>query len=138
MKLEIGKTYISRNGREIVTIEEFDEQHTPHPFVGDNVRLYMHSGRWLDEDTECEHDLIREYKPMQMPPEDEMAGILYEEYCDTVGGVAYNGDKLPSWNEFKADPAKSKQVAGWIAVVKKFYVELKQRVDTRAIDDFIG
>lgn len=28
-----------------------------------------------------------------------IAGLLYEHYCDAVGGVAFNGDPLPNWCE---------------------------------------
>ena len=41
---------------------------------------------------------------------------LYEAYCCAVGGVAHDGNQLPSWIAFSADPAKAKQVAGWEAV----------------------
>ena len=41
---------------------------------------------------------------------------LYTAYCAAVGGVAFNGDPLPSWEAFEADPKKAMQVAGWIAV----------------------
>ncbi len=47
-----------------------------------------------------------------------LAGHLYEEYCDAVGGVAFNGEPLPKWKEFRADPSKQKQSDGWIAVSK--------------------
>ncbi len=44
---------------------------------------------------------------------EELAEDLYETYCAAVGGVAFNGDKLPSWGEFVADPTKQKQVEAW-------------------------
>lgn len=44
------------------------------------------------------------------------AAVLYAEYCKSVGGKAFNGDPLPTWDEFFADEAKSKQVEAWIAV----------------------
>lgn len=43
----------------------------------------------------------------------ELAHALYEEYCGSVGGVAYNGDPLPSWPEFASDPEKETQVTAW-------------------------
>lgn len=46
----------------------------------------------------------------------KFAGKLYETYCKNVGGVAFNGDPLPSWEEFSNDPSKKKQVQAWIAV----------------------
>ena len=50
---------------------------------------------------------------------EEHAALLYHTYCVAVGGVAFNGDPLPSWEVFAADPAKTKQVAGWLAVALK-------------------
>lgn len=44
------------------------------------------------------------------------AGLLYDTYCTTVGGVALNGDPLPDWQTFRADPGKQKQVEAWLAV----------------------
>jgi len=49
---------------------------------------------------------------------EQLAGQLYEIYCKAVGGVAFNGDPLPSWDEFKNDPAKSKQANAWREVAK--------------------
>lgn len=42
-----------------------------------------------------------------------LAAFLYETYCAEVGGKAFNGDPLPSWEEFSADPAKQKQADAW-------------------------
>lgn len=50
---------------------------------------------------------------------DKLAEHLYEAYCAKVGGVAFNGDKLPSWAEFRADPAKKKQSDAWLEVAYK-------------------
>ena len=51
-----------------------------------------------------------------MPDMMKLAGELYETYCQSVGGKAFNGDPLPSWADFSKDPAKQKQVEGWVAV----------------------
>ena len=48
-----------------------------------------------------------------MIPE-KLASILYENYCEQVGGKAFNGDPLPSWADFSADPDKQVQVSAWI------------------------
>ena len=42
-----------------------------------------------------------------------LAGFLYEQYCAAVGGKAFNGDPLPSWEEFSKDPAKQLQADAW-------------------------
>jgi hypothetical protein len=47
---------------------------------------------------------------------EELAGLLYDTYCAEVGGIAFNGDPLPKWPEFRADPAKQKQSNAWVAV----------------------
>lgn len=48
-----------------------------------------------------------------------IAEEMYEAYCAEVGGVAFNGDPLPAWREFRADPAKRKQSDGWIAAAER-------------------
>lgn len=47
---------------------------------------------------------------------EDRAGHFYETYCKAVGGVAFNGDPLPSWAEFRADTEKLKQSNAWLAV----------------------
>jgi hypothetical protein len=47
---------------------------------------------------------------------EELAGLLYDTYCAEVGGIAFNGDPLPKWAEFRADPSKQKQSDAWVAV----------------------
>lgn len=41
------------------------------------------------------------------------AEIAYTHYCNAVGGKAFNGDPLPSWQEFQGDPMKQVQAQGW-------------------------
>lgn len=50
---------------------------------------------------------------------EDLAGILYSRYNDAVGGRAWNGDILPSWIEFRADPLKEKQSDAWVEVAKE-------------------
>lgn len=47
---------------------------------------------------------------------EHVADDLYTVYCTAVGGVAFNGDPLPTWAEFVAHPDKQKQAAAWRAV----------------------
>ena len=47
-----------------------------------------------------------------------LAGDLYDTYCAAVGGKAWNGDALPTWTEFRADPKKKLQSDGWLTVAK--------------------
>jgi hypothetical protein len=49
---------------------------------------------------------------------DSMASELYAIYCRAVGGVAFNGEPLPAWDEFAADKTKARQVNGWRAMAK--------------------
>ncbi len=49
----------------------------------------------------------------------ELSHILYEAYCEAVGGFAYNGDKLPTAAEFFNDPTKQKQADAWRVVAGK-------------------
>lgn len=44
---------------------------------------------------------------------EQIAKQLYETYSEGVGGVAFNGDKLPNADDFFADKSKEKQVMGW-------------------------
>jgi hypothetical protein len=44
---------------------------------------------------------------------------LYDSYCEAVGGVAFNGDKLPGSIEFFADQGKEKQANAWRAAALK-------------------
>jgi hypothetical protein len=46
------------------------------------------------------------------------AGRAYTAYCAAVGGKAFNGDPLPDWETFRADPAKKKQSDAWVEAVK--------------------
>lgn len=69
MMLEVGKTYSSRDEKEIVRIVDM----TPipsntiigymfgevHPFIGDNGDLYTLTGKW-DEYKESPYDLVKE------------------------------------------------------------------------------
>jgi hypothetical protein len=52
----------------------------------------------------------------------EDANTAYTAYCRAVGGVAFNGDPLPTWEEFSSDDSKQKQVNAWIEVARALYV----------------
>jgi hypothetical protein len=47
-----------------------------------------------------------------------VAERMYSAYCEAVGGTAFNGDPLPAWKEFRADPSKSKQSNAWLAAAE--------------------
>lgn len=46
----------------------------------------------------------------------DRAALLYETYCKAVGGKAHDGKPLPSWQEFRADPARKVQADAWEAI----------------------
>lgn len=48
-----------------------------------------------------------------------VAEELYTAYCAAVGGVAFNGDPLPDWATFAADPAKEKQSNAWLVAADR-------------------
>jgi hypothetical protein len=48
-----------------------------------------------------------------------VAEELYKTYCEAVGGVAFNGDKLPDWKEFSSDPNKKKQSDAWLTTADR-------------------
>ena len=45
----------------------------------------------------------------------KLADHFYSAYCSAVGGKAFNGEPLPDWESFAADPAKTKQREAWLA-----------------------
>lgn len=67
---------------------------------------------------ECKHSVTNEfYQLKENKMETEcLAEKLYTTYCAAVGGVAFNGDTLPTWEEFSADPDKQKQIIAWLDV----------------------
>ncbi len=48
----------------------------------------------------------------------ELAEKLYKTYCIAVGGKAFNGDPLPNWKQFRADPTKKVQSEAWMKVAE--------------------
>lgn len=48
-----------------------------------------------------------------------LAAHLYETYCVEVGGKAFNGDPLPEWEAFRADPKKKLQSDAWVKTAER-------------------
>lgn len=44
----------------------------------------------------------------------DLAMKMYDGYCEAVGGKAFNGDPIPSSEEFFNDETKAKQAGAWI------------------------
>jgi hypothetical protein len=45
---------------------------------------------------------------------ENLADVMYTTYSREVGGVAFNGDPLPTWEEFYNDHTKEKQSNAWL------------------------
>lgn len=45
---------------------------------------------------------------------EKLAMKMYDDYCEAVGGKAFNGDDLPKSEEFFNDPKKQTQALGWV------------------------
>ena len=50
---------------------------------------------------------------------ERIAMAMYDEYCTSVGGKAYDGRPLPTAKEFFADATKAKQSRGWMSAASK-------------------
>lgn len=53
------------------------------------------------------------------PMRDILAEQMYDAYCEAVGGLAFNGDKLPKADEFFKDSNKEKQANAWRVAADK-------------------
>lgn len=62
---------------------------------------------------------------LNMINDEYIASELYRVYCDAVGGKAFNGDPLPDWETFRADPAKQKQSNAWLVAARRAMEILK-------------
>jgi hypothetical protein len=52
------------------------------------------------------------------PIQEELAHRMYDDYCNAVGGKAFNGDPLPQSEEFFSDETKQKQANAWRVAAK--------------------
>jgi hypothetical protein len=50
---------------------------------------------------------------------EEHSALLYSVYREAVGGTAFNGEPLPYWEDFAADPNKELQANAWRSVAKQ-------------------
>lgn len=65
----------------------------------------------------------------------EYAKQNYETYNLAVGGVAWNNDPLPNWEDFYNDPTKQKQVYGWLATgLNLLLLELRTKNQALLLD----
>ena len=77
------------------------------------MTIFLSKTRVIDDEVA---ELLYDFMTRTELTDDEVAELLYGVYCDRVGGVAFNGDRLPGWDEFAADPDKVKQANAWRAV----------------------
>jgi hypothetical protein len=49
---------------------------------------------------------------------EQLAHAMYDDYCEAIGGKAFNGDLLPKSEEFFADETKQKQANAWRVAAK--------------------
>lgn len=63
-----------------------------------------------------------------------VALLLYDVYCEAVGGLAYDGKPLPSWAEFSMDPQKAKQANAWRAVADAMIAVLRADMNSAEED----
>jgi hypothetical protein len=63
--------------------------------------------------------LITQFTYNFMVNKEYIAQELYTTYCASVGGVAFNGDPLPTAQEFFSDPTKKKQSDAWLATAQR-------------------
>lgn len=61
-------------------------------------------------------ELVKSLAQANLERSEKIASILYHAYCEKVGGMAFNGDPLPDWPTFRADPFKKLQSDAWVAV----------------------
>jgi len=59
-----------------------------------------------------------EGEPVTEEHVEHLASELYDDYCQAVGGKAFNGYPLPKWPEFRADESKQKQSDAWMTVAR--------------------
>jgi hypothetical protein len=60
--------------------------------------------------------------------DETIAEHFYQVYCTAVGGKAFNGDPLPDWRTFRADPAKKIQSEAWLTVARFHLTILNEAV----------
>tara|TARA_R110000765_G_scaffold7963_8_gene26147 strand:+ start:3358 stop:3666 length:309 start_codon:yes stop_codon:yes gene_type:complete len=96
---------------------------------GSNARsghnLHTYAGNYDDifrkkEDT---HEKTEQQEEIIKSVYEDLTSIAYTTYCKEVGGVAFNGDELPDWEEFGSDPDKTKQANAWRESVKAVVVQ---------------
>jgi hypothetical protein len=61
---------------------------------------------------------------MTMANSEDLARVAYTTYCAAVGGVSYNGDPLPSWEQQRGREDQ-KIPDAWVAAANAVVAELE-------------
>lgn len=61
--------------------------------------------------TNLEHQQLETQRALKL----SLAKLMYNNYCASVGGKAFNGDPLPEADEFFSDETKKKQSDAWLS-----------------------
>ena len=56
---------------------------------------------------------LKNTEGQQLVSTDLLAKCCWDAYKESVGGKAWNGDALPTWDEMKADESKQGLVEAW-------------------------
>lgn len=77
---------------------------------------------YIEESGDIPENIFNELKSRKMPStsnkKEELARKMYDNYCESVGGKAFNGDQLPGSMGFFNDPSKQKQADAWRIVAE--------------------
>lgn len=80
-----------------------------HEFADAYQKMYIQLGQCRSA-----YDILfKQLQQYKMITQEELARKMYDKYCESVGGLAFNGDKLPHSDEFFADESKLKQANAW-------------------------
>lgn len=68
------------------------------------------------------------------PTVEAEARLFYDDYCESVGGVAFNGDPLPPASEFFEDPKKQLQANAYRHATERLYDRAAHEVE-KVVED---
>ena len=66
-------------------------------------------------------------KASMMADVESYAEVFYTKYCESVGGKAFNGDPLPTWKDFVADPRKRLQASAYLTAAAALAAKIFER-----------
>ncbi len=69
-------------------------------------------------------NILQDQRTQWHDPE-TLANDLYTHYCQMVGGKAWNGDPLPTWEQFYSSNEKRVQSHAWVCVAARAIERLR-------------